>query len=177
MKDERTPTGQPSTSSPKSKIQNQKSIKAFVRWWLPVLLWMGVIFIGSSIGNIPRVGGKVTDGIVHRAAHVLECAVLGALLLRAASQEKPVTKREMITTLIVVALYGASDEFHQRFTPGRSSEGLSVLFDVAGGAIGAWVYRQWTARQRANQRLARVTATQADSTSDTSEAIADRALD
>ncbi len=167
-------TGQPSMSDQKSKIKNRKSIKTFVRWWLPVILWMGVIFIGSSIGNIPRVGGKTTDGIVHRTAHVLEFAVLGALLLRAASQEKPVTKREMIAMLIIVALYGASDEFHQRFTPGRSSEGLSVLFDAAGGAIGAWVYRQWIVRRRGNAQLARVTATQAEPTS---EVAADRVLD
>ena len=62
------------------------SVKKFVKWWLPVIMWMGVIFIGSSIGDVPRVGGKTTDGLVHRAAHVLEYAVLGALLLRALSK-------------------------------------------------------------------------------------------
>jgi len=119
-------------------------VRKFAKWWLPVIVWMIVIFIGSSIGNVPRVGGKTTDGIVHRAAHILEFAILGALLLRATSKDKPITKREVIVSLIVVALYGASDEFHQRFTPGRSSEGLSVLFDVAGGLIGAWAWRRWT---------------------------------
>ena len=122
-------------------------MRKFVRHWLPVILWMGVIFVGSSIGDVPRVGGRVTDGLAHRVAHLIEYAILGGLLLRAMSKDRPVTKREAIITLIVVALYGASDEFHQRFTPGRSSEGLSVLFDVAGGAIGAWVYRQWALRQ------------------------------
>ncbi len=142
---------QSSRGNQKSAIKNQKSIKAFVRWWLPVLVWMGVIFSGSSIGSIPRVGGKTTDGLAHRAAHLFEFAVLGALTLRAVSKDKRITKREMIITLIVVALYGASDEFHQRFTPGRSSEGLSVLFDVAGGIAGAWVWRQVsTNRQRIN---------------------------
>ena len=117
-------------------------MKRFLAWWLPVIVWMGVIFIGSSIARIPRVGGETLDGLVHRAAHLLEFAVLGALLLRATSRDKPVSKREIIITLIIVALYGASDEFHQRFTPGRSSEGITVLFDVAGGVIGAWLYRR-----------------------------------
>lgn len=116
-------------------------MRKFAKWWLPVIAWMIVIFVGSSIGNVPRVGGKATDGLVHRTAHVLEFAVLGAVVLRAISQKKPITKREMIVTLLIVALYGASDEFHQRFTPGRSSEGLSVLFDMAGGAIGVWAWR------------------------------------
>jgi hypothetical protein len=123
-------------------------VKKFVRWWLPVLVWMGVIFVGSSIGSLPRIGGKASDGVAHRVAHVIEFAVLGALTLRALSKDKPITKREIVITLIIVALYGASDEFHQRFTPGRSSEGLSVLFDAAGGLIGAWVWRWWAVRDR-----------------------------
>ncbi len=122
-------------------------MKKFAKWWLPVIAWMIVIFIGSSIGNVPRVGDKTTDGVVHRVAHVLEFAILGALLLRATSKAKPITKRDLIVSLIVVAVYGASDEFHQRFTPGRSSEGLSVLFDTAGGVIGVWSYQWWRRRR------------------------------
>lgn len=121
-------------------------MKRFVLLWLPVVVWMGVIFIGSSISRVPRVGDDTLDGLVHRVAHLLEFAVLGALLLRAMSKDKPTTKREVVVTLIVVALYAASDEFHQRFTPGRSSEGISVLFDVAGGAIGVWVWQRWARR-------------------------------
>ena len=117
-------------------------MKRFLALWLPVIVWMGVIFIGSSIDRLPRVGGSTIDGFVHRAAHLLEFAVLGALVLRAASKGRPISKREIIITLIVVGLYGVSDEFHQRFTPGRSSEGIAVLFDVAGGMIGAWLYRR-----------------------------------
>lgn len=124
-------------------------MKKFLKLWLPVLVWMGVIFVGSSIGNVPRVGGKITDGLVHRIAHLAEFAVLGALLVRATGDGKSIAKREVIITLIIIALYGASDEFHQRFTPGRSSEGLSVLFDIVGGAVGLWVYRQW--KQRASK--------------------------
>jgi VanZ family protein len=121
-------------------------MKRFLALWLPVVVWMGVIFAGSSIGKVPQVGGETLDGLVHRAAHVLEFAVLGALLLRATSKGKPVSKREIIIALLLVGLYGASDEFHQRFTPGRNSEGISVLFDVAGGALGMWAWHRWSRR-------------------------------
>ncbi len=113
---------------------------------------MGVIFVGSSIGSIPRVGGLALDGLIHRIAHILEFAVLGLLVLRALSRKRPVTRREIFWALIVVAVYGASDEFHQRFTPGRSSEGLAILFDVAGGALGMWAYRWWSKRSLARPR-------------------------
>jgi len=127
-------------------------VKKFAKWWLPVVVWMVVIFIGSSIGSLPRIGGKATDGVAHRVAHVIEFAVLGALTLRALSKERPITKRELIITLVIIALYGASDELHQRFTPGRSSEGIAVAFDVAGGMAGAWVYRWWRQRRSATSR-------------------------
>jgi len=127
-------------------------VKKFMKWWLPVLVWLGVIFIGSSIGSVPRVGGKTTDALAHRVAHVIEFAILGALTLRALSMARPITKRELIITLVIIALYGASDELHQRFTPGRSSEGIAVAFDVAGGMAGAWVYRWWRQRRSATSR-------------------------
>ena len=123
-------------------------MKRFVLLWLPVVVWMGVIFIGSAIGRVPQVGDETLDGLVHRAAHVLEFAVLGALLLRATSNGRPVSKREIVITLMVIGLYGVGDEFHQRFTPGRNSEGRAVLFDVAGGAIGVWAWYRWTRRAR-----------------------------
>ena len=107
---------------------------------------MIVIFIGSSIGALPRVGGETSDAIVHRVAHVIEYAIFGALMLRALSRERPITRRNVIGTLIIITLYGISDEIHQRFTPGRSAEASAVLFDVAGGLIGAWVYRWWCQR-------------------------------
>jgi VanZ family protein len=149
-------------------------VRKFVKWWLPVVVWMSVIFVGSSLSDLPEVGDDTTDGFVHRAAHVLEFAVLGALLLRALSKAKPVTKREMLITLIVVTLYGVSDEVHQRFTPGRSSEGISVLFDVAGGALGAWAYRRWIMQRHARQQTEQVAARRAESTG---EASADRVFD
>jgi VanZ family protein len=137
-----------------------------VKWWLPVIMLMGVIYLGSSIGNVPRVGGTFIDGLVHRVAHLLEFAALGALLLRAMGKDKSSTRREMMMTLIIVALYGASDEFHQRFTLGRSSEGLTVLFDVAGGALGMWSYRWWIAQRRAHQPAEQVGVGQPKSISD-----------
>jgi VanZ family protein len=138
-------------------------VRKLVKWWLPVIIWMIVIFIGSSIGSVPRVGGKALDAVVHRVAHVIEFAVLGALTLRAMSQGKRVTKRGLISTVIVVVLYGASDELHQRFTPGRSSEGIAVVFDAVGGLMGAWLYRAWlsadlkgrSSKQRINESAKR----------------------
>ena len=127
-------------------------MKKFLNLWLPVLLWMGVIFIGSSIGSMPKVGGRATDAIVHRIAHLIEFALLGWLVLRALSDGRVPDRRTFVIALIVVTLYGASDEFHQRFTPGRSSELSAVVFDAAGGLIGLWAW-QWKSRTSARRRV------------------------
>jgi VanZ family protein len=121
-------------------------LKKFIKWWLPVVVWMSVIFVGSSLSDLPEVGDETADGLLHRAAHILEFAVLGGLTLRAVSQDKPITKRAILVALIVSVLYSVSDEFHQRFTPGRSSDGSTVLLDVAGGLMGVWAYRWWGQR-------------------------------
>ena len=136
-------------------------MKKFLNLWLPVLLWMGVIFIGSSIGGFPQVGGDTSDAIVHRTAHLIEFAMLGWLVLRALSDGQLPDRRAFVVALIVVTLYGASDEFHQRFTPGRSSELSAVLFDAAGGLIGLWVWR-WKTRRSARQRVSESRVTEAD---------------
>ncbi|MBI5568034.1 MAG: VanZ family protein [Chloroflexi bacterium] len=128
-------------------------MKKSLNLWLPVLLWMGVIFIGSSIGSMPQVGGDTTDAIVHRTAHLIEFALLGWLVLRALSDGRLPDRRTFIIALIVVTVYGASDELHQRFTPGRSSELSAVVFDAVGGLIGLWAWR-WKARKSASQRIA-----------------------
>ncbi len=133
-------------------MQDKMSFRKLAWLWLPVLLWMGVIFIGSSIGNMPKVGGRATDAVVHRTAHLIEFAILGWLVLRAVGDNRAITRRDMVIALIMIALYGASDEFHQRFTPGRSSELSAVLFDMVGGLIGAWAW-QWKTRKFARRRV------------------------
>lgn len=133
-------------------MRAKMSVRKWLWLWLPVVLWMGVIFIGSSIGSMPKVGGRTTDAIVHRTAHLIEFAILGWLVLRALSDGRLPDRRTFIIALIVVTVYGASDEFHQRFTPGRSSELSAVLFDAAGGLIGMWAWR-WKSRRSAKQRV------------------------
>lgn len=134
-------------------MRAKMSFRKLAWLWLPVLLWMGVIFIGSSIGNMPKVGGRATDAVVHRTAHLIEFAMLGWLVLRAVGDNRAITRRELVIALIVIVLYGASDEFHQRFTPGRSSELSAVLFDAAGGLIGMWAWR-WKTRRSAKSESA-----------------------
>ena len=69
-------------------------------------------------------------------------AVLTVRALAAASLRN-VTWRVVMTAIAISSLYGVSDEFHQRFVPGRDFDVFDMAADALGsiagaGAMGAW---------------------------------------
>ncbi len=128
--------------------------------WLPVLVWMCVIFSASSdpaslprssriIGPLvrwlfPALSDESVHGIVvgvRKCAHLGEYAVL-ALLLWRALRKRPTPGTPSwqwsaaAIALTLVALYAASDELHQVFVPSREGSLWDVLLDTLGGAVG-----------------------------------------
>jgi VanZ family protein len=134
-------------------------LRSFIRYWLPVLVWMGLIFSGSSdrasfsrssriIGPIVRwLFPHVSDEAVHamvifvrKCAHLTEYAILALLVWRALRKPhkddvRPWQWSEAGLALAVTALYAASDEFHQLFVPSRQASVRDVLLDTMGGAL------------------------------------------
>ena len=131
---------------------------------------MAVIFTASSdtksFEHSSRILGpllrwlfpQISDDTVHlivliarKCAHLIEYAALAMLLWRAL--RKPVKNvscpwnwREARLVLLLVALYAASDEFHQRFVATRTAHVTDVLIDIAGGAAGLfalWLIGHW----------------------------------
>jgi VanZ family protein len=103
--------------------------------WVPVPLWTVVIFLASSVpgSELPVLPGQ-SDKLVHAAVY----AILGALVVRAARLTWPrwTRARLVAAATIFCLLYGASDEFHQSFTPKRTPDWHDLLADTIGGAIG-----------------------------------------
>jgi len=101
--------------------------------WGPVVLQMAVIFGASSIPRMGRLPGGVTDW----AGHAIGYGMLGALLLRALAGGRlsGVTGRRALAAILLATLYGASDETHQWFVPGRSPDRFDVLADCLGAAL------------------------------------------
>lgn len=75
--------------------------------------------------------------------HLVEYAVLGYLIARAASNSASGKLRMNFRILAVVCagLYGISDELHQYFVPGRQMEVFDLLADTLGAALGQVLYR------------------------------------
>ncbi len=75
--------------------------------------------------------------VVRKAAHVTEYAALGFFTyLHAHFSGSFSEKTKMLASLGFCAFYGATDEIHQYFVPGRFSTALDVLIDTGGALIG-----------------------------------------
>ncbi len=91
------------------------------------------------------------DVIVKKTAHVTEYALLLVLVVRAL--RLTILEIELKSTLLISFtfsfVYALSDEFHQRFTPGRTGTIRDIGFDVLGMllAIG-FIY--WLIKNRSN---------------------------
>lgn len=112
----------------------------FIRLWLPVIAWMGAIYVVSSMpgDKLPKIDIPNIDKI----AHFLEYFILSMLLMRAFTNS---TKSFNLTALIILSiiitsLYGFSDEWHQKFVAGRMSDLYDFLTDSIGSIAGAFLY-------------------------------------
>jgi VanZ family protein len=128
------------------------SVRRFLKYWLPVLVWLIFIFIGSTdllsaehtsrfIGPFLRwFSPDVSDGtiasvqfVVRKCGHLTEYAILAALLFRAIRLFAP--------AFIVAAIYAALDEFHQSFVASRTASPWDVAIDCVGALIGLALWR------------------------------------
>ncbi len=105
------------------------------RHWLPFIVWVAIVFVGSSIPRLSDENFGMPRG-ADKAAHFLEYAILAFLLYRGAGSLR---RRGVPAWVLVVAagvLIGAVDEIHQRFIPGRSPDVLDLAADAAGVVTG-----------------------------------------
>ena len=112
---------------------------------------MAIIFIASATPGSDIPGFGYWDELFKKGGHMLGYALLASAVYHALNNSKSGIKLQFILVLCIVALYAASDEFHQRFTPGRSPSSRDVGIDATGGLIGIAVMR--FIQRRSSKRL------------------------
>jgi VanZ family protein len=145
-------------------------LRPFIKFWLPVLIWMALIFSASSDSHsydhssrfvepllhwlfpqMPEAQVKEIHLVIRKCGHLTEYAVLALLLWRAVrrpvkNDSRPWIWPEAGLALAIVFLYAASDEFHQIFVPTRTAQVSDVFIDTAGGAaslLAFWMIGRW----------------------------------
>jgi VanZ family protein len=114
--------------------------------WLPVACDAALIFYVSSIPALATPPGPFSDKHFHFASY----ALLSALLVRAlaSARASAVTGRIALLAFALAAFYGATDEFHQSFVPGRTSAFDDLVADALGAAAAAGLLLAWAIIRR-----------------------------
>ena len=103
---------------------------------------MAAIFYASSLSVVPGpVGDYFSDTLLHMACYGgLALVVLRAL---AGGRWTRVTMGVAAAAWLITTLYGVTDEWHQRYVPGRSSELRDLVNDAAGALAAVLVAGAW----------------------------------
>lgn len=122
----------------------------FFKRWGPALVAMGLIFAASSQTKaaLPDYGGN--DWLVKKTGHVVIYAALAWAYLRGLTGgQRPITWRVAGLAVLLAALYGATDEYHQSFVAGRGATVVDVGIDAVGAVVGAALTAAWQRRREA----------------------------
>ena len=147
-------------------------MKSFVKYWLPLMAWLAVIFFASTDlmsaehtsrfivpflhwlnPNISPDTVTSIHFIVRKCAHVGEYAILALLLFRAAicmTNLKWSMSMLCVTIWSICLFVAATDEFHQRFVRSRGPSIRDILID-SGGAIFGLLIGAVSARKRSTK--------------------------
>jgi VanZ family protein len=129
------------------------------KYWLPLILWMVVIFSASTQLGAPANTSRFFRPLMHwlfpgmsedkierihyvvrKTAHCVEYALLGVLAWRVVHFDPAFAsfslRRHCWFVLLFCLLYASSDEFHQSFVPTRQSAVQDVLLDMCGAGFG-----------------------------------------
>ena len=115
----------------------------FLKFWLPLIIWLGLIFYASSVSaDAPIV--KWLDTLSSYAGHFLEFMVLTLLAFRALSNSFSARGfRNVWYAGSFSVLFAISDEIHQSFVPTRFCSGCDILVDVLGISFAFFLIFVW----------------------------------
>jgi VanZ family protein len=109
--------------------------------FIPALLWASLIFVLSSRPRLPDL--PLTFDGIDKAAHALFFGILCAWVVFGVGHRG---RAALVVGMAATSLYGAFDEIHQMFVPGRSPDILDWIADTTGAALAAGIMRFWRPR-------------------------------
>jgi VanZ family protein len=143
----------------------------FAKYWIPLLIWLGVIFLGSTDlmsaehtsrfiapllhwlkPDISAAAIAQAQFFVRKCAHLIEYAILAMLLWRAVyrgTNLQTTTSILFLSVWITATLVAATDEFYQSFVPTRTASQNDVIIDIGGATLGLMICWTFTRRKSA----------------------------
>ncbi len=116
--------------------------------WGPAILMMAVLFVASAQTKATVPDLAEWDWPVKKGGHLFGYALLGLAYLRGLTGGQRPAARQAVLAVLLAAAYGATDEFHQSFVPGRGADVLDVGIDALGAALGVGAWWAWERTRR-----------------------------
>jgi VanZ family protein len=116
---------------------------AFLRYWLPLIVYVSLIFVLSAQPNLhPPLHFQNSDKLMHFG----EYGVLGILLFRLVRSRSWGRRRDVAALAVLLAgmAIGVADERFQAFIPGRSCDLFDWLADSLGVGMAQLACLAWT---------------------------------
>lgn len=116
-----------------------KGVSTWLRWF-PALAYAGLIFVASSV---PQPIPEIPIPYIDKPIHFFEYAILCLLLCWAQhvpGEASRSIKKMVLFAIVATSLYGASDEIHQYFVPGRSCEFSDWVSDTIGASVAGFLW-------------------------------------
>jgi VanZ family protein len=106
-----------------------------------VAAYMAAIFLASSGPAAPLPPGRNWDKLLHAGAF----GALSVLVVWAMTRGRlrSATWRVLVAAWLITTAYGALDESHQFFVPGRQADGADLAADALGALAAAGAIRAW----------------------------------
>jgi thioredoxin 1 len=116
--------------------------RVFGCWWLPPLAWAGLILVGTSIPRLQVTGPDIVG--LDKVTHLVAYGILSLLLMRGfrRCQCWPILAAAA-WTVALGGVFGALDEWHQSFIPGRSMDVWDFVADFTGLILGVAAFWTW----------------------------------
>ena len=123
----------------------------FLRYRLPAILWALLIFAGSSIPSQIFPSIKIFN--FDKFIHIIIFYVFGILVYRALRSyglDRSFQVKHAFITILIVMLYGVTDELHQHYVPGRMPDIWDASADTFGAILAmltTYIYYRLKARK------------------------------
>ena len=116
-----------------------KKLKSILRW-LPALAVMSGIYYLSSTQGVSEVipKGMLDSTYDHFISMMAHLGAYGLLALALEFGFGVNNRKTRLWIVLIVLLYGISDEYHQSFVPGRMAKISDVVYDVIGGVLATY---------------------------------------
>jgi VanZ family protein len=102
---------------------------------------MAALFMASSGPGVPLPPGRNWDKVLHAGAYAVLAALAAWALTR--GRLRAATWPVLLAACLISVLYGATDEFHQSFVPGRDADVFDLFADALGAFAAAGAIRAW----------------------------------